>query len=81
MPFSLQNLNKVYYVLWGCNSTYKTVGFILAYDKISLNRETPTLHIPIFLTNPSATSYSIAYHVSCIGTESSSIRGFSLFGS
>lgn len=53
----------------------------MQYDKRSLIRETPKLHNPIFLTNPSLTSSSIAAQVSDIGTLSSTMHGTGYSGS
>ena len=73
ISFFRQNKIKFSCVLYGWNSIWTTAGLILAYESTSLNIYISTLHKPIFLTRPSSTSFSIAYHVSYIGTGSSII--------
>lgn len=67
-PLCWQNFIKFFWVKNGCNYTWFTTGFILDPFIKSLKIATVKLLTPIFLINPSSTSYSIALHVSSKGT-------------
>jgi hypothetical protein len=52
------------YYRYGCISTYKTAGLILAYCRTSRSCPEEILLTPIFRTSPLSTSSSIAVQVS-----------------
>lgn len=70
ISLDLQNFINFFCVLYGWISTWRTAGLISQEHNKSLIKATLKFDIPMFLTSPSFTNYSMALHVSRIGTGS-----------